>query len=126
VDLSCRLDRQAEQEKMDMETIGQYVAPDAKEMVAYMLIDKENKQLQARLGSVKYDLKTEELAHQLTRTAWQESEASKAELVKACEFAVNPEAPYKVDKLNFANEIIRAIAEKAKAAIAKEKKGREC
>ena len=39
-------------------------------------------------------------------------------LLAACEFAVNPGAPYKTDRLAFANSIIAAIAEGAKAAIA--------
>jgi len=40
------------------------------------------------------------------------------DLLAACEFAVNPEAPYKTDQLEFANNIIEAIAGKAETAIA--------
>lgn len=46
-------------------------------------------------------------------------------LVEALEFAVNPKAPYKVDQLEFANNIIKAIAEKAEAALAQVKQGGE-
>ena len=45
-----------------------------------------------------------------------------SDLLAACEFAVNPSAPFKVDKLEFANSIIKAIVEKAESAIAKAKK----
>jgi len=40
-------------------------------------------------------------------------------LLDACKFAANPKAPFKTDQLAFANNIIAAIAKKAKAAIAK-------
>lgn len=38
-------------------------------------------------------------------------------LVDACKFAVSPEAPYKTDQLEFANNIIEAIAKKAEQAL---------
>lgn len=39
-------------------------------------------------------------------------------LLEACEFAAKPEAPFSTDQLTFANRMIQAIEEKAKAAIA--------
>jgi len=43
------------------------------------------------------------------------------DLVAACEFASEPEAPFSTDKLEFANRIIKAINEKAIAALDKAK-----